>query len=292
MAKKITYNSFIEKYISVPQGNFKWQTTPLQIYPLNLIANHLILPTPLLQADYHYLVYLKGGSYSQQIGIENHSIQASSVLYVPEGEAFSIRSKQQELSGFYILIENKVLSSIVSKVGLSDLFAIETVIRLNEENSQWFDTICSLLYHELISEAPNRKVGDGLLQALLHKLIALNIGNKRVSRQNEIANTFKRLLNKNFREHKSVEFYAKALNVSENYLNRCVKAHFHKSCKQLIQENTILQSQLLMLETSKDISEISFEVGFEDPSYFSRVFKKVIGQTPSAFKKQIMHDLS
>lgn len=292
MVKKITYNSFIERYIKALPAGFKWQTTPLQIYPLKFIANYLILPTPLLQADYHFLVYLNEGNFSQQIGIENHDINASSVLYVPEGEVSSIKSKQNKLSGFFILIENKVVSSIVSKVELSDLLAIEPVIRLNSENDHWFNAICDLLYNEISSNKPNRKVGEGLLQALLHKLIALNNGKKTISRQNEIANNFKQLLNTYFREHKSVEFYAKELNVSQNYLNRCVKAHYNKSCKHLVQETTVLQSQVLMFETSKNISEISFKMGFEDPSYFSRVFKKITGQPPSAFKKQIMHGLS
>lgn len=292
MAKNTTYNNFIDRYIRTLPPGFKWQITPLQVYPLEFISNYLIIPTPLLRADYYFIVYLNKGSFKQQIGIKNYDVKAPSILYVPEGEAFSIKSKKNELSGFFILIENKTISLTVSKAELSDLLSIQTVINLNADNNQWIDTICGLLFKEVSSNNPNRKIGTGLLQALLYKLITLSNGKRIISKQNEIANNFKQLLDKHFGEHKLVQFYAKELGVTANYLNRCVKNHYNKSCKQVILETTILQGQILMLENSKDITEICFQTGFEDPSYFSRVFKKVTGQTPSEFKKQIMHGLS
>ena len=292
VAIKTTYNNFIEKYIRNLPAGFKWQTTPLQIYPLEFISNYLIVPTPLLKANNYFIVYTNAGHFEQQIGIENHTVHAPSVLFVPEGEAFSIKSLQNELSGYFILLEDKAISSTVSNIELSDLRMIETVIHLDTDNNNWLDTICNLLYNEVNSSKPNRNVGTGLLQVLLHKLIALSGTKKVISRQNEIASNFKQLVNKSFKEHKLVEFYARELNVSENYLNRCVKAQFNKRCKQLIRETTILQSQLLMFSTTKDINEICYEVGYDDPSYFTRVFKQLAGQTPSDFKKQIMHVLS
>ena len=292
MANNTTYKSFIDRYLTNLPSGFKWQTTPLQVYPLEFTSNHLALPTPLLQADYHFIVYLNKGGFSEQIGIENYDIKAPSVIFVQEGETFSIKYKEQELSGFFLLLEDKAISPTLSKGELSDIFAIDTVISLNSRENQWINTVCGLLFKEVSSLNPNRKIGTGLLQVLLHKLIELSDGERTISRQNEIANNFKQLLNKHFKEHKLVQFYAKELNVSENYLNRCVKTRYNKSCKQVIQETTILQSQILMFESTGDISDICFQIGFEDLSHFSRVFKKVTGQTPSEFKKQIMHDLS
>ncbi len=292
MAIKTTYNNFIDKYIKSLPAGFKWQNTPLQIYPLEFISNYLILPTPLLIADYHFIVYTNAGQFEHQIGIENHTVNAPSVLFVPEGEAFAIKSKRNELSGFFILLENKAVSSAVSNIELSDLIMIETVIYLDADNNSWLNTICNLLYNEVTSNKPNRKIGTGLLQALLHKLIALSGNKKVISRQNEIAYSFKKLVNKFYKEHKLVEFYARELNISGSYLNRCVKDQYNKRCKQVIRETAILQCQLLMFNTTKDLNEICFEVGYDDPSYFSRVFKEVTGQTPSDFKKRIMHVLS
>lgn len=292
MPKNVSYTSFIDNYISKPDVDFAWQHTPLQVYALESIWNFLKTPTPLLQADYHFFIYLNEGNFTQQTSITTYHVKAPSILYVPSGEVFSIHAINSSLKGYYILIDQKVISSLIGKVEFSDLQSIETLTLLNTADSNWMDSICKLIFEEISSSTPNRKIGTGLLQAFLHKLVALNDGRKSLSRNEELANKFKQLVFKHYKSQKSVDFYASELGLSNNYLNRCVKSQFNKSCKQLIQETSILQSQVLMFESSLDISEIAFKVGFEDPSYFSRVFKKVTGQTPMHFQKQIKHDLS
>lgn len=292
MADNITYNHFISKYVHRLPPNFKWQSTPLQIYRLEAISNFLKLPTPLLQADYHFIIYLHTGTFYQQIGIEAFKISGDSILYVPAGEIFSIKSIQCHLEGYFILLENKVISSLINNIELSDLLSIDRITQLNKDNSQWISSLCHLIFQEISNPKPNRKIGDGLLQALFHKLTSLNRGKSTVSRQNEIANNFMQLLSKHVTQHKSVEYYSQELNISSNYLNRCVKTRFNKNCKQLISETAIIQSQLLMLDTSKDINEVAMEMGFEDTSYFSRLFKRVTGETPSSFKNKIKQGLS
>lgn len=292
LTKGITHIDFFEKYIKIKSNDFERQTTPLQIYPLEIVSRYIQFPTPFLRAKYNYMVFLRKGDFIQQVGADKYNISGPSILYVSEGDAFSLISNVGDLSGYFILIENKVLSSVISKVEIADLLNIETVTKLDKTIASWFHNLCELMYREVSAEKPNRSVGNGLLQALIHKLIELNEGKKAISRQHEVANNFKQLLNESYKEHKSVAYYAEVLNVSENYLNRCVSKYFEKTCKHLIQETAIINSQILMFESNKDISEISFEVGFDDPSYFSRVFKKITGQTPSAFKKSTMHGLS
>lgn len=272
--------------------DFKWQKTPVQIYPLEFLSQYLKLPTPLLRADYNFLIILNSGKYNQQIGVEDYEIDAPSVLFVPEGEAFSIKSINSDLSGYFILLENKSISPDVSKIELSELLTIENLIIPDSENSIWLNNLCELLFNEVSTNSPNRNIGTGLVQALLHKIKDLSGNTKTFTRQKEIAIRFKQLVNENYINQKTVEFYARELGVSDNYLNRCVKSQFHKNCKHILQDTAILQSQILMFSTTKDISEICFQVGYDDPSYFSRLFKKITGQTPTEFKKRIMHSLS
>ena len=85
---------------------------------------------------------------------------------------------------------------------------IEIVINLNADNNHWLKTICGLFYNEISSVNTSRQTGTGLLQARLHRLIDLSGDKKIISGQKEIANYFKQLLNKHFKEGKLVEFSA------------------------------------------------------------------------------------
>lgn len=283
---------FRNRYIAQLPDNFQWQETPVQIYPFEFISQYILFPTPILRSDYYYIVYLNKGRYQQQIGSETYTLQAPSVVFAPEGTAYAIKAMNKKLSGYLIQIESKTISSIISKGELPDLLAVETVTKLDETDSHWIQAVCDLLYQEIASREPNRKIGIGLLQALLHKIIDLSPSKKAISRQREIAVRFKQLVYKNFIDQKSVAFYARMFNISENYLNRCVKLEYNRSCKQLILEIAIQQSQILMFDSSNDVSEISYQTGFDDPSHFTRIFKKVTGQTPTEFRRQAMHDLS
>lgn len=290
--KNTSVEIFRQKYLAQLPDDFQWQETPVQIYPFEFISQYILLPTPLLKSDYYYIVYLNHGKYQQQIGSEIYNLKAPSLVFAPEGTIYAIRTLDKKVSGFFIQIENKIISSLISKGELPKLLAVETVIKLKNKGNQWLQNISELLYEEVRSSTPNPNVGRGLLKALLHKIIELSPGKKEISRQREIAIEFKQLVNQNYIDQKRVSFYTNALNISENYLNRCVKSEYNRSCKQIILETAIYQSEILLFDSSKDISEISYQIGFQDPSHFSRLFKKITGQTPTAFKKQIMHVLS
>lgn len=80
MADNTTYSLFIERYMIKLPLDFKWQKTPVQIYSLEFLSQYLKLPTPLLRADYNFLVILNSGKYNQQIGVEDYEINAPSLI--------------------------------------------------------------------------------------------------------------------------------------------------------------------------------------------------------------------
>lgn len=87
--------------------------------------------------------------------------------------------------------------------------------------------------------------------------------------------------------NKLVADYATILNVSPNHLTKSVKAITGKSPTQWIDELIVLEANLLLYHGRLTISEISIELGINDPAYFGRMFKKYTGQTPTDFRNQI-----
>ena len=96
---------------------------------------------------------------------------------------------------------------------------------------------------------------------------------------------FKKSVETNFREWHQVKNYAMALNISPNYLNEVIKSNICIPAKDYIQHRVILEAKRMSLFTGKSGKEIGFDLGFEDPSHFSKFFKSYTGQTLLQFKE-------
>ena len=75
------------------------------------------------------------------------------------------------------------------------------------------------------------------------------------------------------------------LHLSESQLNRKLKATSGKSTALFIRFIRLQKGKELIETTNKTISEVAYDVGFNDPSYFSRAFKDEFGSAPSTFSK-------
>lgn len=94
-----------------------------------------------------------------------------------------------------------------------------------------------------------------------------------------------RLLEEKITAEKSVSQYAEWLNVSVYQLNAITKASVGKTTAVLINEQIILDAKRYLLATANQVKDIAWHLGYEDPSYFIRFFKKHTGQSPDAFRK-------
>jgi AraC-like DNA-binding protein len=103
---------------------------------------------------------------------------------------------------------------------------------------------------------------------------------------------FKELVYEHVATNREVAFYADALAVSENYLNRCVNQLTRKPPKQHINEMVILRGKVLLQDRAKDIAQVAVELNFADPSYFGRLFKQVAQQTPTDYRNAFWQGLS
>jgi AraC family transcriptional regulator, transcriptional activator of pobA len=87
----------------------------------------------------------------------------------------------------------------------------------------------------------------------------------------------------------TVNFMATQLNLSPKYLSDLLKQETGKTALELIHLYVISEAKNLLVAGDKSISEIAYQLGFENPPYFSRLFKKEVGISPKEFKNQIMN---
>jgi AraC family transcriptional activator of pobA len=75
------------------------------------------------------------------------------------------------------------------------------------------------------------------------------------------------------------------MNMSEKTLNNLCKNNFQKSVSEIIETRKLIEAKRMLLHTDKTVSEIGFEVGYNEKSYFTRVFHNKLNLTPTRFRE-------
>lgn len=151
----------------------------------------------------------------------------------------------------------------------------------------------NLLLEVFIDEFKHKdKVQGEMLVVLLKRLIIIctRIAKQQLSLQAspddevELIRQFNYLVDMNFREHKSVKEYADMLHRSPKTLSNVFSKNGGKSPLQIIHDRIVLEGRRQLSYTDKTVNEIAFDLGFEEPNSFSRLFKKQMNESPQAFR--------
>jgi AraC-like DNA-binding protein len=152
-----------------------------------------------------------------------------------------------------------------------------------------FVILCELMEDEASRKKPNYALINHLLSALC---TMLESEQKTIQDtplpspdvQDEAFPRFLQLLEDNFRRPLSVEFYAKKLFMSSRNLNQITQNFLQKSVSEIIDTRKLVEAKNLLANTSMPVAEIGYELGYKEKGYFSNVFKKKSGQTPTEFR--------
>lgn len=158
-------------------------------------------------------------------------------------------------------------------------------LQLNQESSEGLTSVFKLLEEEYEKEGEQLIMLKALLKVFLLKLIQLkeehftkqDINEKRIYE-------FMLLLEMNYLEERTAEFYAGNLGLSSKRLNQILKEKLNKTAMQLIHDRVVMEAKRQIIHSENTIKEIAFNLGFKDRSYFSRFFKQHSGQTPQEFQ--------
>jgi len=165
------------------------------------------------------------------------------------------------------------------------------IISIPSDQQRKFDLLWEVVQEEF--KTTDTIQGD-MLQMLLKRLIIICtrlartqlIVQELTNNQIDIIRQFNVLVDVHFKTLRKVKDYAALLFKSPKTLSNLFATYNQKTPQQIIQERIVLEAKRLMLFTDKQTQEIAYELGFEDPAYFSRYFKKVAGFSPSDFKEK------
>lgn len=258
----------------------------IQVYRIENYLRNIVIPVTPYRTTFNFLIFLRKGTLKQFVDGVSFPLEANQLINIKQGNVTATLEISDDASGFFIVYENEIINDI--QLGKHHLHFLNTKpdVCLSDEVAKWNARIIKLLEEELHSENRDMEICISLFQSFLFKVIKdINLNAPTLSRQLSIVFKFRELVNVHHINHKNVHFYAEKLNISENYLNKCVKEATNKPPKQWINEISILHSQILLQDTSRDIASVAFELKYPSPSYFTRLFKKVSGYSPSEYRK-------
>ncbi len=91
-------------------------------------------------------------------------------------------------------------------------------------------------------------------------------------------------LESHFFEVRSVAAYARMLKVTSGHLSESILHHTGRTAGELIRDRLLLEARRLLVHSSLNVAEIAVSLQFEDPSYFSRFFRRSTGVSPGEFR--------
>jgi len=126
-----------------------------------------------------------------------------------------------------------------------------------------------------------------ILMVNLQRMFAGQLEKSKLEREPDLVRRFKLLAAQNFASQMSIQEYANQLDVSASRLNSVIKDTTAQTPGQIVRREMMLAAKRMLAHSDKNISEICFQLNFEDPSYFGRFFKREAGVSPSVFREQM-----
>lgn len=158
-------------------------------------------------------------------------------------------------------------------------------------------TLCEIIDAEMKQKNPDLGVVRHLLSALFIMIESERnkvapSENGLATNQNTTLQNFLKILEENYQRPLGVDFYAEKLFMSTRNLNLICKGILHQTVSEIIETRKLIEAKNQLTHSNKNISEIGFDLGYNEKSYFTNVFKKRTGQSPSEFRKKMKMLLS
>lgn len=239
--------------------------------------------------DYYFFGFIEEGQCRLNIDFKECTFEKDSLVIIRPGQVHRIIDAYNLSANFLIIdsvLVNKEEKRLLERHGRQEI----QIFDISEQKQ-----LLSLLAHRL--SCTENSFSKPIIQRLTTVIVGLVVkdvagatetqselqGN--INRYKEIAWDFWELLESNIRTNRAPSFYAERLNITVAYLNEAINAVWGTSVSRNIQDEIILQAKRQLVYTTTSVKEIAQGLGFDDYSYFTRLFTKVAGVSPTLFRK-------
>ncbi len=293
---KITSISELHRHL----GYAKPEHPLISVLDLSKVKNTDDLADKSIVSSY-YSIYLKTGASSIKYGRKHYDFEEGSIVTMAPEQVFSFSGDEDigNLSGWALyfhpdLIRQYPLAKRMKHFGFFS-YEINEALHLSDKEKT---TITSIF--DKITEEYELNIDEYSQDVLVTNVeLLLNYIQRYYKRQfitrkmvnSDLLSDFEILIKEYFQSEQiefnglpKVAWFADKLNLSSNYLSDMLKKETGKNLQEQIHYYVIEKSKNILLNSNLTVSEISYQLGFEYPQYFSRLFKKKTGVSPNQYR--------
>lgn len=247
-----------------------------------------------------YYISLKDSSCGLEYGRNTYDFEEGVMSFMAPDQVYSVTSvPKRKIEGWMLffhpeLIRNTPLANIMNNYGFFS-YGVHEALHLSEQEQKTI-TDCVKMIDEEIQERIDRhsnKVIVSSLELLLNLCTRFyeRQFNTRASENKDVLSIVENSLKEfyggeNFKRTglPSVGYLAEKVNLSSGYLSDLLRNETGKSAKEHINLFLIEKAKNILLNSKSTVSEIAYDLGFEYPQHFSKMFKKKTGMSPGAYR--------
>jgi len=250
------------------------------------------------QLKFYNLIYFTKGSGRHFIDFKWYPVRKNTLVYLAK-EQINAFDFSHDLKGYCIIFTEEYFVSCFSNLNEDFVFRLfnpqlfSPILNIPKESD--FVEYFNLLRQEFNSpKSFNQKI---ILNSLFTILIS-KVENIKQHQSYSFSNTskvilfqqFTSLIENHYSESRNASFYANKLAVTYKHLNIICKELVNKTAKRVIDDFIVLQAKRKLINSTIKSTELAYNLGFEDPTNFTKYFKKLTGLTPKSFLKSLLRN--
>jgi AraC-like DNA-binding protein len=246
------------------------------------------------RVDFYHILFITKGTGIHYIDFRPYNYSEGSILFISKGQVH-VYEVRPDVDGFMILFteaflsKNLIHSDILSFYRLYNYYLHSPIMQPEEIGKENFVNIISEMHEEynLSDDFTKEEILRLLLKLLLLK--AERIKRTLISGQKNSEwfirfGVFRNQLERHFTETRNANEYARMMKISYKHLNEICKSIAGTTAKEFIDKFLILEIKRHLSMSDIPIKELTYKLGFDEPTNLVKFFKKHTGHSPSQFK--------
>jgi AraC family transcriptional regulator, transcriptional activator of pobA len=240
--------------------------------------------------DHHQVLAIKKGGGTIDVEGARWTLSPPALVIIPALTIHAIRF-EPGTDGYVITVAPPFLQSALdNNPDLIDGFRVPAQFH-SQQIGDDIDLIGPFgsLEHEFVWSAPGRRTAIKAYLQLITVMVRRLLDKERVrpifsERDAEIVMRFRELIEKQFRNHPPLDYYAGNLGIAAARLNACCRSTVGKSSLALINDRLLTEAKRSLIYSDMTVSEVAAALGYADPAYFNRFFSRAVGMPPGRFR--------